>query len=78
MTDIWETTATYTSAQIAEQTNADLPLVIEVLSKAVGKEFEVQLGRLKELVEVLVPEIEKELDGLNAPWTPGRMPKWDK
>lgn len=36
------------------------------------------LNVLKEIVYTVIPEFEKELDNLNAPWTPGRFPKWEE
>ena len=33
------------------------------------------LNALKRIVEVDIPEFEKELDRLGSPWTPGRIPK---
>jgi photosystem II stability/assembly factor-like uncharacterized protein len=40
------------------------------------KEFVTQLGRLKQ-VEVDLAALEKKLDGLGAPLTPGRLPIWE-
>jgi hypothetical protein len=41
-----------------------------------GKEFAVQLVKLKKLIEVELPALEKKLDNFDAPWTPGRLPEW--
>ena len=41
-----------------------------------NKEFVVELGKLKKLVEVELPSLEKKLDGFETPWTPGRLPEW--
>jgi hypothetical protein len=37
--------------------------------------FSAQRSTLKQLVEVDVPAIEKELERLGAPYTPGRVPR---
>lgn len=39
-------------------------------------EFKPVLGTLKRLVEIDLKNIENELNKLNAPWTPGRLPDW--
>jgi len=44
----------------------------------VGIAFEIQLEKIKKLVELSIPALEKELDNYNSPWTPGRMPNWKK
>ena len=41
-----------------------------------SKEFTAALVKLKKLVEVELPALEKKLDGFDAPWTPGRLPAW--
>ena len=42
------------------------------------KAFVAELTKLKALVEVEIPALEKKLDGFDAPWTPGRLPAWGK
>jgi photosystem II stability/assembly factor-like uncharacterized protein len=39
-------------------------------------EFKPVLETLKRLVEIDLKNIENQLDNLNAPWTPGRVPDW--
>ncbi len=39
-------------------------------------EFAPWLARLRQLVEVDLAAVEQELDALGAPWTPGRLPRW--
>jgi len=39
-------------------------------------EFPPVLSRLKKIAETDIPALEKELNRLNAPWTPGRIPEW--
>lgn len=41
-------------------------------------EFPPVLERLTKLVEKDIPSLEEELTRLDAPWTPGRMPVWNK
>lgn len=41
-------------------------------------EFPPVLERLTKLVEKDIPSLEEELTRLEAPWTPGRMPVWNK
>jgi len=43
-----------------------------------GDAFSVELNKLTHIAIDLIPEIEKELDKLNAPMTPGRLPIWVK
>jgi len=40
------------------------------------EEFPPVLQALKRIVETEVPALEAELNKINAPWTPGRMPIW--
>lgn len=41
--------------------------------------FEALLPRLRQLIEVDLPELEKEMEAAGAPWTPGRpIPRWKK
>jgi phage shock protein A len=42
-----------------------------------AKEFGTEYAKLKQLVEVDLPALEKKLDGFGAPLTPGRLPAWD-
>ena len=41
-----------------------------------SEEFKPVLETLKRLVEIDLKNIENQLDNLNAPWTPGRVPDW--
>ncbi len=40
------------------------------------EEFPPVLDALKRIVEVEIPAVEGELNKMNAPWTPGRLPEW--
>lgn len=41
-----------------------------------SRELKGVLNTLKEIIYKVIPEFEKELDNLDAPWTPERFPKW--
>ncbi len=41
-----------------------------------SEEFKPVLEQLKRLVEIDLKNLERELDKLNSPWTPGRVPDW--
>jgi hypothetical protein len=41
-----------------------------------AQEFEVELKKLRSLVEVDVAKLEKSMESMGAPWTPGRVPVW--
>lgn len=41
-----------------------------------GQEFSAQLAKLRQLIEVDVAKLEKEMEAAGAPWTPGRIPEW--
>jgi hypothetical protein len=43
---------------------------------AAAQEFEGVLSRLKQLIEVDLSKLEKQLEAGGAPWTPGRIPEW--
>lgn len=43
-----------------------------------ANEFTTELAKLRQLVEVDLPALEKKLELFDAPWTPGRLPVWDK
>ena len=41
-----------------------------------AQDFEGVLGQLRQLVEVDLSRLEKQLEAAGAPWTPGRIPEW--
>jgi hypothetical protein len=41
------------------------------------EEFPPILNELKGIYENELPAIEKELESIGAPWTPGRLPEWN-
>lgn len=44
--------------------------------KIASEEFEVQLEKLKKLINVDLKALEDKMDALGCPYTPGRMPEW--
>jgi hypothetical protein len=43
---------------------------------AAAQDFERVLNQLRQLVEVDLSKLEKQLEAAGAPWTPGRIPEW--
>lgn len=41
-------------------------------------EFSALLGRIKQLVEVDLKNLETKMEQYKSPWTPGRVPEWNK
>src|SRR5262249_28465714 len=41
-----------------------------------GQEFTQELAKLRTLIDVDLKKLEKNLDLIGAPWTPGRLPEW--
>ena len=61
----WETTSAPTQTQ-------------KVNYQVATEEFEPLLAKLQTLLEVDVPNLEAEMERYGAPWTPGRVPGWNK
>jgi hypothetical protein len=43
---------------------------------AAAQDFETVLAQLRQLIEVDLVKLEKQLEAAGAPWTPGRVPEW--
>ena len=43
---------------------------------AAAQDFEGVLVQLRQLIEVDLSRLEKQLEAAGAPWTPGRIPEW--
>jgi photosystem II stability/assembly factor-like uncharacterized protein len=43
---------------------------------AAAQDFESVLSQLRQLIEVDLSRLEKQLEAAGAPWTPGRIPEW--
>jgi len=48
----------------------------KLINTARGQEFETTLAQLRQLIEVDLARLEKEMEAAGAPWTPGRIPEW--
>ncbi|MBI1228234.1 MAG: glycosyl hydrolase [Bacteroidetes bacterium] len=62
--DIWSSSSAPTNTQREQMAIA-------------GKLFKAELAKLKQLVEVDLPAMDKKLEVEKAPWTPGRLPIWN-
>ena len=62
-----------TSGAVAKPTGAQRE-GYETTGKALGAE----LAKLRAILETELPALEKKLDSLGGPWTPGRLPVWEK
>ena len=43
---------------------------------AAAQDFEQALSQLRQLIEVDLARLEKQMEAAGAPWTPGRVPDW--
>ncbi len=43
---------------------------------AAAQEFEQTLAQLRQLIELDLARLEKQMEAAGAPWTPGRIPEW--
>jgi hypothetical protein len=43
---------------------------------AAAQDFETVLTQLRQLIELDLARLEKQLEAAGAPWTPGRIPEW--
>jgi hypothetical protein len=41
-----------------------------------GRELDIELGKLRMLIEKDLMNLEKAMEAAGAPWTPGRVPEW--
>ena len=61
----------------AQRTSISKPTQTQINQYAVAaQEFEGVLGQLRQLIEVDLEKLEKQLEAAGAPWTPGRIPEW--
>lgn len=44
--------------------------------KLASEDFEKTLAQLRQLIEVDLSRLEKQMEAAGAPWTPGRIPEW--
>jgi hypothetical protein len=43
-----------------------------------GREFEIQMDQLRQLVQTEIHNLERAMEEAGSPWTPGRFPEWKK
>ncbi len=58
-------------------TTSETTSTVKESFKTLSEEFIPVLDELKQIVEKEVPELEKQLNAVHAPWTPGRLPEWN-
>ena len=58
------------------QTSSDPTETYKQNYQIASDEFKPTLQRLKALVEIDIKNLEREMEKLGAPWTPGRVPDW--
>jgi hypothetical protein len=46
--------------------------------RIIGEEFEPVLAEIKQMAEVDFKNLESAMEAAGAPWTPGRVPEWEK
>ncbi|MCU0415521.1 MAG: hypothetical protein MUE91_14175 [Ignavibacteriaceae bacterium] len=73
---IWQTTSAPTTTQ--QNVYKVATEEFEPLLKVATEEFEPLLAQLKSLLEVDLKNLEYEMEKYGAPWTPGRVPGWNK
>jgi hypothetical protein len=61
----------WTSTSVATQTFQDGYQIA-------AEEFPPVLENLRMLIEVDLAKLEAKLEQINAPWTPGRVPRWSR
>jgi hypothetical protein len=61
----------------AQRTSTSRPTQTQMNQYSVAaQEFEGVLAQLRQLIEVDLTRLEKQLEAAGAPWTPGRIPEW--
>jgi len=61
----------------AQRTSTSRPTQTQLNQYTVAaQEFEGVLAQLRQLIEVDLSRLEKQLEAAGAPWTPGRIPQW--
>jgi photosystem II stability/assembly factor-like uncharacterized protein len=66
-----------TMAYTHRRSTSDMTQTEKDAYKIVEEEFSPFYNKLKKLIEVDLAELEKSLEEVKAPWTPGRLPKWE-
>jgi photosystem II stability/assembly factor-like uncharacterized protein len=61
----------------AQRTSTSRPTQTQVNQYTVAaQDFDQTLGQLRQLIEVDLAKLEKQMEAAGAPWTPGRIPEW--
>lgn len=61
----------------AQRTSTSRPTQTQINQYTIAaQEFEGVLAQLRQLIEVDLSRLEKQLEAAGAPWTPGRIPVW--
>jgi photosystem II stability/assembly factor-like uncharacterized protein len=61
----------------AQRTSTSRPTQTHMNQYALAaQEFETTLSQLRQLIEVDLARLEKQMEAAGAPWTPGRIPEW--
>jgi hypothetical protein len=61
----------------AQRTSTSRPTQTQMNQYTVAaQEFEGVLAQLRQLIDVDLDKLEKQLEAAGAPWTPGRVPEW--
>ncbi|MFN2533271.1 MAG: WD40/YVTN/BNR-like repeat-containing protein [Pyrinomonadaceae bacterium] len=61
----------------SQRTSTSRPTQTQVEQYATAsQEFEAVLSQLRQLIEIDLMKLEKQLETAGAPWTPGRIPEW--
>lgn len=63
-------------ASVHSRSTSDITQTQRDVFEIIKEEFPPVLNDLKMIYEKQIPEIERELEKLSAPWTPGRIPEW--
>jgi len=62
-----------------ESTSSSPPTSTHIESfKIASQQLSRQLGVLRKLIDLDLASLEKDMEAAGAPWTPGRIPTWEK
>ena len=61
---------------VGEVDTAAYNALLRALSTQDNQDFERVLVQLRQLIDVDLARLEKQLESAGAPWTPGRIPEW--
>ncbi|NOZ63110.1 MAG: glycosyl hydrolase [Calditrichaeota bacterium] len=67
-----------TMAYTHRRSTSDITTTEKDAYKIIKDEFVPLYQKVKEIHDVRLPELEKKLEAIKAPWTPGRLPVWEE